>query len=158
MSAHFSSILPIDRTLSGSTTPGQSGPRSDSNNEVLRIPKISSISGTSPSDCFMSYQDNGGVLSLCRDAVGVFYSPQPTGWLVIWYQSFLFSWMILNISYSYTKSRIFIWLYDIKYSFQRQTPSGLGLELLNMPTASLQRINTPPQRHNYLMVTPVLKI
>ena len=42
MSTEFSSIWPIDRTLSGATTPDQSGPGSDANKEVLRIPKISS--------------------------------------------------------------------------------------------------------------------
>ena len=38
ISAQFSSIWPIDRTLSGATTPGQSGPGSDGNTGVLRIP------------------------------------------------------------------------------------------------------------------------
>ena len=51
----FSSIWPIDRTLSGATTPGQSGPGSYGNERVLRIPQSSSISGTSPPDCFVSY-------------------------------------------------------------------------------------------------------
>ena len=41
-----SSIWPIDRTLSGATTPGQSGPESDGNEGVLRIPQSSSIIGT----------------------------------------------------------------------------------------------------------------
>ena len=51
----FSSILPIDRTLSGATTPGQSGPGSEVNDGVLCIPQSSNITGTSPSDCFVSY-------------------------------------------------------------------------------------------------------
>ena len=34
----FNSIYPIDRALSGVTIPGQSGPRSDDSEEVLRIP------------------------------------------------------------------------------------------------------------------------
>ena len=51
----FSSIGLIDRTLSGATTPGQSGPGSDGNEGVLRIPQSSSISGASLSDCFVSY-------------------------------------------------------------------------------------------------------
>ena len=41
--------------LSGATTPDQSGPRSDGNKEVLCIPQSSSITGTSPSDCLVSY-------------------------------------------------------------------------------------------------------
>ena len=34
----FSSILPIDKALSGATIPGQIWPESTSNEEVLRIP------------------------------------------------------------------------------------------------------------------------
>ena len=34
-----SSIWPIDKTLSGATTPGQSGPGSNGSDGVLRIPK-----------------------------------------------------------------------------------------------------------------------
>ena len=36
-----SSIWPIDRSLWGGTPPGQSGPRSDSNEGLLHIPQIS---------------------------------------------------------------------------------------------------------------------
>ena len=56
ISKQFSSIWPIDRTLSGATTAGQSGPRSDSNKEVLCILQTSSITGASPSDCLVSYR------------------------------------------------------------------------------------------------------
>ena len=49
------SIGPIDRTLSGATTPGQSGPGSDSNEGVLCIPQSFCITGTSPLDCLVSY-------------------------------------------------------------------------------------------------------
>ena len=44
-------------TLSGATTSGQSGPESDGNEGVLRIPQISSITGASPSDCLMWYSE-----------------------------------------------------------------------------------------------------
>ena len=54
ISMQFSSILPIDRTLSGATTVDQSGPGSDGNEGVLRIPPNYSITGTSPSDYLMS--------------------------------------------------------------------------------------------------------
>ena len=57
ISTRFSSIWPIDRTRSGATTPGQSGPESDGNKGVLRIPQSSSMTGTSSSDWFVSYQD-----------------------------------------------------------------------------------------------------
>ena len=51
----FSCIWLIDRTQSGATTPGQGGPGSNSNKGVLCIPQSSSITGTSPSDCLVSY-------------------------------------------------------------------------------------------------------
>ena len=41
------SIWPIDRTLSGSTTLGQSGPGSNDNEEVLHIPQISKARASS---------------------------------------------------------------------------------------------------------------
>ena len=66
-------------SLNGVTTPSQSGPGSNGSWGVLHIPQSSSITGTSPLDCLVSYQDTcwvgGGILSLSREAVGVFYSP-----------------------------------------------------------------------------------
>ena len=41
---------PIDRNISGVTTPGQSWPRSDGNKGVLCIPQSSSVTGVLPSD------------------------------------------------------------------------------------------------------------
>ena len=76
ISMQFSSIQPIDRALSGTTIPGQSGPGSNGNEEVLHIPQSSSITGTSPLDCSVSYLGHSlGGSPLCRGAVGVFYSP-----------------------------------------------------------------------------------
>ena len=63
-----SSIWPIDRTLSGSTTPGQSRPGSDRNEGVLSIRQRSSIAGTSPSDYLVSYPEH---LLGCSGAHGV---------------------------------------------------------------------------------------
>ena len=54
MSTQFSFIWHIDMTLSGATTPVQSSPRSDGNEEVLCIPQSFGITGTSPSDCLVS--------------------------------------------------------------------------------------------------------
>ena len=74
----FSSNWPIDRSLSGATTPSQSGPGSDGNEGVLRIPQSSSIARTSLTDCIVSYPGHswaGDVLPLSRDAVGLFYCP-----------------------------------------------------------------------------------
>ena len=55
INTHFISIWPIDRTLSGATTLGQSRPGSDGNKGVLCTPQSSCITGTSPSDCLVSY-------------------------------------------------------------------------------------------------------
>ena len=55
ISTLFSSILPIDRILSGATTQGQSGHVSYGSEVVLRIPQSSSITGISPSDFLVSY-------------------------------------------------------------------------------------------------------
>ena len=51
----FSFNWPIDKTLSGATTPGQSGPGSNGNEGVHCIPQSFSITGTSPSDGLVSY-------------------------------------------------------------------------------------------------------
>ena len=78
ISTQFSSIWPIDRTVSGATTPGQSGTGSNDNEGALPITQSSGITGTSPSDCLGSYPGHllevGGVIPLCIEAVGVFYS------------------------------------------------------------------------------------
>ena len=50
-----SSIWPINKTLSGATTPGLSGPGSDVNEGVLCIPESSNFTGASPSDCVVYY-------------------------------------------------------------------------------------------------------
>ena len=50
-----SSIWPIDRILSGATTPGQSGPGTDVSETVLHIPQSSSITEASLSNCSVSY-------------------------------------------------------------------------------------------------------
>ena len=75
------SIWPIDRTLSGATTPGQGGSGSNGNEKALYIPQISNA-GASPSEGLMSYPGHslGRVLPLCKDAVTVFSSPTQLGY------------------------------------------------------------------------------
>ena len=51
----FSSIWPIDRTLSSNTSPGQSGPGSDGKEGVLHISRSSNITGVLRSDYLVSY-------------------------------------------------------------------------------------------------------
>ena len=83
---HILAQLPIDRTISGATNPGQSETGSDSNKVIRRIPQRSSFTDTSPSDCLVSYRGHFlvgwggvGVIPLWRDAVCVFYSPSRLG-------------------------------------------------------------------------------
>ena len=77
------SIWPIDRTLSGATTPGQSGPGSDDNEGVLYISQISEA-GVFPSDSLMSHPGHslrwGGLTPLQRCSWCILQpSPKPTG-------------------------------------------------------------------------------
>ena len=76
ISTQFSSLWPIERTLSGATTPEQCGPGSDSSEGVLHIPQSFSITGTAPWDFLVSYLGHsfGSVLPLSRNTVGVFFS------------------------------------------------------------------------------------
>ena len=84
----FSSIWPIDRALSGATTPGQSGPGSDGIKVVIRFLQRSSITGVSPSNCLVSYTGHSwvgvGFLPLCRDTISVFCSPSRLGYIYIY--------------------------------------------------------------------------
>ena len=66
--------------LSGATTPGQSGPGSDANTGVLRIPQRSSIAGTSPSDCLVSYPGHSLGGSYPSAEVQPGYSTAPADW------------------------------------------------------------------------------
>ena len=75
ISTHFSSI-----ELSGATTPGQSGPGSDCNEGVLRIPQSFSITGTSPSDYLVSYPGNSLVGSYPSTEMRSVYSTAPAVW------------------------------------------------------------------------------
>ena len=80
ISTKFSFIWPIDRSLSGATTPGQSGPGNSGNEGVLPISQTSSITRTSPSDCLVAYEGHsyeGSYLSAEKPSV---YSTAPTNW------------------------------------------------------------------------------
>ena len=125
-----SSIWSIDRTQSGATTPSQSGPGNNSNERVLCILQSSSITGASPSDCLMSYPGywfgGWGGLLLCRDAVGVFYSPNRLGYVMfnnifiyqplhmnrMWRRVFFFS-----IEFNRFEFRVFFLLDQLPYYY-----------------------------------------
>ena len=81
ISTQFSSIWTIDRTLSGATNPGQSEPGSDGNEWVLRIPQSSGITGTSASDCLLSYLGHSlvGVVTILQRCSRCILQPQQTG-------------------------------------------------------------------------------
>ena len=75
-----SSIWPIDRTLSGATIPGQSGPGSDSNEGVFHITQSSSISGALRSDCLVLYPGQWLEESYPSTEMQSVYSIAPADW------------------------------------------------------------------------------
>ena len=84
-----SSIWPIHWTLTGITTPGQSGYGSNGNEEVLHITQSSSRK-VSLADSSESYPGHmlGGSLRLCRDAVNVINSTRWLGWNFVLFNKF----------------------------------------------------------------------
>ena len=80
ISTQFSSIWLKDRTLSGATTPGQSGPGSDGNKGVLCIPQSSCITRASPSDCFVSLSGHSLGKSYPSAKMQSVYSAVPADW------------------------------------------------------------------------------
>ena len=78
----FTSIRPIDRTILGATTPGQNGPGSDSNEEILHIPQCSSITEASPSDCLVSYPEHSLRESYLSAEVQSVYCITPADWVI----------------------------------------------------------------------------
>ena len=78
-------IWPIDKNLSGATSPGQSDSESNDNEGVLHILQSSSTTGTSPSDCLISYQDTlwGGGSYLTVEMQSVYSTALETTWLFL---------------------------------------------------------------------------
>ena len=76
-----SSFLPIDRSLSGATTLGQSGPGSNGIDGVLHIPQSSSITEASPSDCSVSYPGHSLGKSCFSAEMQSVYSATPATWV-----------------------------------------------------------------------------
>ena len=66
--------------LSGAPIPGQSGPGSNGNEGVLRIPQSSNITGTSPPNCLVSYLGHSLVGSYSSTEVQSVYSTAPGDW------------------------------------------------------------------------------
>ena len=81
----FSSIYPKDRAPPDATTLGQNGLGCDCDEGVLHIPQISSITGTLPSNCLVSYTGHslGRGLTTLQRCSRYILRPQPTGQLFI---------------------------------------------------------------------------
>ena len=87
--------------LSGATTPGQSGPGSNVNEGVLRIPQSSSITGISPSDCLVSYPGHLCVKGAYPSAeVQSVYSTDPADWTLHRVNAKTVSFQIIQFSIS----------------------------------------------------------
>ena len=84
----FNTIWSIDRTLSSATTLGQSVPGSDGNEGVLHIPQSSGITGTSPSDCLVSYPGHSLRESYSSAKKQSVYSTAPAYWAstIMWFK------------------------------------------------------------------------
>ena len=77
----FTSIWPIDRALSGATTPVQCRPESDGNEGVLHTPQSSSNTETSSWDNLVSYPGHllGECLTPLQRSSRCILHPQPSG-------------------------------------------------------------------------------
>ena len=66
--------------ISGTTIPSHSGPGSDGNEEVICILQSSSITGTSSSDCLVSYPGHSLRESYPEAEMLLVYSTVPADW------------------------------------------------------------------------------
>ena len=135
----FSSIWLIDRALSGATIPGQIGFGSNGNEEVLRIPQSSSITGNSPSDCLVSYPGHSLEESLQRCSWCIL-QPQPTGPLNNWrgLLSLGFQWKTLNYRW-YKKLSIILLLIIIIFT---NSSARAGNDTRSISKRSLPGLNS----------------
>ena len=99
ISMQFSSIWPIDRTLSGATTPGPSGPESDGNERVIHIPQSSSITGASSSDCLVSYHRTlmGESLTPLQRSSQCILQIQPTGQMCVYIYIYIYIYLYIYL-------------------------------------------------------------
>ena len=81
ISSLFSSIWPIDSTLSGGASPGQNEPGSDGNKGVPYVTQSSIIIGVLPSDCSVSYPGHSlGKGSYPSAEMQLMYYTAPADW------------------------------------------------------------------------------
>ena len=109
ISSQFSSIWPIDRTLSGAISPGQRGPKSNSSEGVLFIARSSSITGNLSSYCFVSYPGHllGGVSYPSAEVQSI---TAPADWVIIRMMNvsiiFLYNLLWINTKFSWMHSNV----------------------------------------------------
>ena len=90
----------MERILSGTNTPGQSGPESNDNERIPHIPK-SSIMGASPSDYLESYPGQTSSVDITFLQIYHIYQPLRSG--SIWHKvSFKRSLTGLNSEFSFS--------------------------------------------------------
>ena len=123
----FSFIKPIDRALSSANTPGQSGPGSDSGEEVLCIFQSSIVTEILPSDCLVSYPGHLSVVvgSYPSAEVQSVYSTAAAKWAIYIY---IYDKFFLLVNYIKSSLLNRIWRYHSSRSFYvsfSRTDSGL---------------------------------
>ena len=97
------STWPIDRTLSGANTPGQSGPVSIGNEGVLCFPQSSRISWAPPSDGLISYSGHSLGVSYPSTDLQSMYSADRADWTVgkkrcIYYHTYIYVYVDICLS------------------------------------------------------------
>ena len=90
-------FYPMIGPIPGASYPGLSGPGSDGNKLVLRIPQSSSIARTSPSDCLVSYPGHTmRVGSFPSAEKYLVYSTDPADWVMIFWTTYAGDLLIIG--------------------------------------------------------------
>ena len=112
ISTQFSSIRPIDRTISDTTNPNQRGPGSDGNEGILRIPQSSSITGTSPLNCLVPYQGHSlGEGSYSSAEMQSVYSASQANWAIEVDRLESKAILVHTHTHTHTHTHIYIYIY-----------------------------------------------
>ena len=114
ISTQFSFIWPVDRTLPGAITPGQSAPERDGNKCVLCIPQhYWNFTIIFFSVIFRILVR--GVLPLCREAFGLFYRPIRLGKLSLSFSLSLSLYIYIYIYIYICDLCVYIYIYIYIY-------------------------------------------
>ena len=132
-----------DRSLSRATTSGQSGPGSDGNKGVVCIQQSSSITGVSPLDCLVSYQDTRSARYSSTE-MQLVYSTAPADWVISSLWRHIFSKN--HSQYCYSNKPVILWMskvipyLDILCKCREQLCSGLPTMTFFMEVALLDQL------------------